>query len=99
MKNYHVYIMASLSKVIYVGVTSDLDRRVSQHKLGTIPGFTSRYKVNRLVYSEHFGQIRDAIAREKAIKGWRRERKVTLIQQENPSWTGLAEECVPMDLR
>ena len=86
--------MASLSKVLYVGVTSDLDRRVSQHKLGTISGFTSRYKITRLMHSEHFGQIRDAIDREKEIKGWRREKKVALIERENPSWKDFAEDCV-----
>lgn len=94
MKNYHVYIMASLSKVLYVGVTSDLDRRVSQHKLGTIHGFTSRYRVTRLVHSEHFGNIRDAIEREKEIKKWRREKKIALIERDNRSWKDLAEDWV-----
>ena len=94
MKNYHVYIMASVSKVLYVGVTSDLGRRVSQHKLGEVPGFTSRYKATRLVHTENFGDIRDAIAREKEIKGWRREKKVALIEAENPSWKDLAEDWV-----
>ena len=86
--------MASLSRVLYVGVTSDIDRRVSQHKLGIHKGFTSRYKVTRLVYSEHHGNIRDAIAREKEIKGWRRDKKVKLIEGYNPHWKDLAEGWV-----
>jgi len=86
--------MASLSKVLYVGVTGDIDRRVSQHKLGTVPGFTSRYRVTRLVRSEHFGNVRDAIEREKEIKKWRREKKVALIETDNPSWRDLAEDWV-----
>ncbi|GMU90971.1 MAG: hypothetical protein AMXMBFR4_00290 [Candidatus Hydrogenedentota bacterium] len=73
-RHYYVYIMASLSKVLYVGVTNNLDRRVYEHKQGQTPGFTSRYKVNRLVYFEVFNDIRYAIMREKQIKSWRRER-------------------------
>jgi putative endonuclease len=83
--------MASLSRVTYVGVTSDLEKRVFQHKHGTVPGFTSKYQINRLVYLESFGDIRDAIAREKEIKGWRREKKVALIVEKNPTWADIAE--------
>lgn len=86
--------MASLSRVLYVGVTSDIDRRVSLHKLGVYKGVTSRYRVTRLVYSEHHGNIRDAIAREKEIKGWRREKKIALIEGYNPRWKDLAEDWV-----
>ena len=90
MKTYYVYIMASLSKVIYTGVTNNLERRVAEHKHKTNPGFTSRYNVNRLVYFETFGEIMDAIAREKQIKGWKRFKKIDLIESENASWDDLS---------
>ena len=86
MRTYYVYIMASRSRVLYTGVTNDLARRVEEHKLGLVPGFTSTYRVTRLVYFEEFADVRDAIAREKAIKGWVRARKVGLIEEHNPTW-------------
>src|SRR5881409_4149720 len=86
MRSYCVYIMASRSRVLYTGVTNDLVRRVDEHKRGLTPGFTSRYRVSRLVYFEAFGDVRDAIAREKQLKGWLRARKMRLIEQKNPSW-------------
>jgi len=76
---------------LYVGVTNDLARRVNEHKQGLIAGFTSRYRVTRLVYFEEFADIRDAIAREKEIKGWKRSRKTSLIERRNPTWEDLAE--------
>ena len=79
MKTYHVYIMASASRVLYIGVTGDLLRRVREHKEMRVPGFTARYRVTELVYFEAFGDIRIAIAREKQIKGWLRVRKIALI--------------------
>jgi putative endonuclease len=90
-RTFFVYIMSSLGRVIYVGVTGDLDRRVFEHKHGTVPGFTSRYRVDRLVYVEAFANPRDAISREKEIKGWRREKKVAMIVKKNPTWADLAE--------
>ena len=69
MRTYWVYIMASLSRVLYTGVTNDVGRRVNEHKQGLIAGFTRRYRITRLVYFEEHGDIRDAIAREKQIKG------------------------------
>jgi putative endonuclease len=87
----YTYIMASRSRVLYVGVTNDLARRVNEHKQGLIAGFTSRYRVTRLVYFEEFADIRDAIAREKEIKGWKRSRKTSLIERRNPTWEDLAE--------
>jgi len=90
MRLYSVYIMASRSRVLYVGVTNDLARRVGEHKRG-FGGFTSRYRVTRLVHREEFSHIKDAIAREKALKGWRRSRKVALIEGSNPTWRDLAE--------
>lgn len=91
MKNFYVYIMASYRKTLYVGVTSDLLKRVSQHKLKTFPtSFTAKYRVTRLVYYEVFRNPREAIAREKQIKGWRRSKKIYLIEGENPNWNDLS---------
>lgn len=90
MRTFYVYIMASRSRVLYVGVTNDLARRVDEHKQGSIPGFTTRYRVTRLVYFEEFADIRDAIAREKEIKGWVRTRKSRLIESRNPTWENLS---------
>jgi putative endonuclease len=89
---FYVYIVASKSRVIYVGVCRSIHKRVWQHKQGEMPGFTKQYKVNRLVYFERFVNVNSAIAREKEIKGWRREKKVKLIEAENPTWDDLAEE-------
>ncbi|HVH68600.1 MAG TPA: GIY-YIG nuclease family protein, partial [Gemmatimonadales bacterium] len=72
--------MASRSRVLYTGVTSDLARRVDEHKQGLVAGFTRKYRVTRLVYFEEFADIRDAIAREKEIKGWKRSRKLKLVE-------------------
>ncbi len=88
---YYVYILASLSKVLYVGVTHELRQRVLQHKLGLHDGFTKRYKVNRLVYWEYFTNINKAIAREKELKGWNRIKKIELIEKENKQWNDLFE--------
>jgi len=92
VKTYHVYIMASASRVLYIGVTGDLLRRVMEHKQRRVPGFTARYRVTELAYFEAFGDIRIAIAREKQIKGWLRERKIALIKSFNPHWRDLAAE-------
>ena len=73
------------------GVTNDLPRRVQEHTQGLIPGFTQKYRVTRLVYFEQFGEIREAIAREKQIKGWVPARKLKLIEAANPIWEDLAE--------
>jgi len=88
---YWVYVLASRSRVLYTGVTNDLPRRVQEHTQGLIPGFTQKYRVTRLVYFEQFGEIREAIAREKQIKGWVRARKLKLIEAANPIWEDLAE--------
>lgn len=74
-----VYIMASRAKTLYIGVTSDIQRRAWEHKAGTTAGFTSRYNVNRLVYYEDNESMQDAIQREKQLKGWLRRKKVALI--------------------
>ena len=90
--NYYVYIVASPSRTIYTGVTNDLERRMWEHKQNRVKGFTSKYGVNRLVYFEEHRTIDDAIAREKQIKGWRREKKIALIEAENPKWRDLGHD-------
>lgn len=92
MKTYYVYIMASKSRTLYVGVTNNLERRVLQHRRKLLPGFTSRYNIIRLVYFEVFGEIRTAIAREKQIKSWGRMKKVSLIESANRDWKDLSAE-------
>lgn len=90
---YFVYILSSISRVIYVGVTNDLYDRVKKHKTGEdSKTFTKRYKINRLVYYETFQSIQKAIKREKQIKSWRREKKVRLIESVNPAWKDLSRE-------
>jgi putative endonuclease len=90
-KSYSVYIMSNESKMLYVGVTNDLHKRVFQHKSKLIPGFAQKYNLYKLVYFEQFGDIRAAIAREKEIKGWLRSKKVALIVGMNPLWKDLTE--------
>jgi putative endonuclease len=85
-----VYILASQPRgTIYIGVTSDLLARLYQHRESTVPGFTSRYRVFRLVRFEMFGDMEAAIAREKQLKRWHRQWKINLIEQNNPHWLDL----------
>ena len=86
---YYVYILASRSRNLYIGVTGDVDRRIFEHKQKLTPGFSSRYNIDRLVHYEIYGNVRRAIAREKELKGWRREKKIVLIERENPTWDDL----------
>jgi putative endonuclease len=88
----HVYILSSANAVSYTGVTNNLERRVTEHKHELSVGFTKRYGVARLVYLEGFGDIRDAISREKQIKRWRREKKLALIRSINPKFHDLSED-------
>jgi len=83
--------MASVSRVIYVGVTNDLERRIWEHKQELVEGFTKRYKCTKLVWSEEFREIRDAIACEKQLKGLLRVKKIALIEVKNPYWRDLSE--------
>jgi len=92
VKTYYVYIMTNKSRTLYTGVTGNLEKRVSQHKLKLIPGFTSRYHLARLVYYETCNDVRAAIQREKQIKGWLRAKKVALIIAHNPAWRDLSED-------
>jgi len=91
-KLYYVYIMASSTGTLYVGVTNNIYQRVHQHQEGLVDGFTKKYAVNRLVYFEVFHYIGNAIAREKEIKSWRRSKKVGLIESLNPSWRDLSKD-------
>jgi putative endonuclease len=92
MKTYYVYIMSSKTGTLYAGITSDIKKRIYEHKKNLIPGFTDKYNVDRLVYIETFGDALSAIAREKQIKRWRREKKVLLIDSTNPRWVDLAAD-------
>ena len=90
-RTYFVYIMTNRSRTLYTGITNHMQRRVQQHKDG-LGEFTSRYKLDRLVYFERFNDVRNAIAREKQIKGWTRARKIALIVSVNPTWRDLSED-------
>ncbi|MBC8214954.1 MAG: GIY-YIG nuclease family protein [Candidatus Marinimicrobia bacterium] len=84
--------MASLNRRIYTGVTSDLESRVWQHKSKTMDGFTKRYNITRLVYYDETNDVWEALEYEKRIKGWRREKKIRLIEEQNKGWLDLAEQ-------
>ena len=92
MKTYYVYIMSNKSRTLYTGITSRLYSRVFEHKNKVLAGFTARYQFDMLVYYEEFELVTDAIAREKEIKGWGREKKLHLILAENPDWADLSAE-------
>ena len=92
MKTFHVYILASRTRVLYVGITSDMTKRLYEHKNKLVPGFTSSYNVDRLVYIESTEDAVAAITREKQIKGWLRKKKTALIEAENPQWLDLSEQ-------
>ncbi len=89
-KSYYVYILTNRSGTLYIGMTNDLFRRIYEHKEKIIPGFSSRYNLDRLVYFEETDDVNQAILREKEIKGWLRRKKVQLIEQRNPDWEDLA---------
>jgi putative endonuclease len=89
---YWVYIVASRSGTLYIGITNSIDRRMREHKSGEIEGFCSKYHCDRLVYFEIFDDVHKAIGREKQLKGWRREKKIGLIEGRNPRWEDFAEK-------
>jgi putative endonuclease len=93
-RQFSVYILANVNRRLYVGITGNLTRRIFQHRTGTLPGFARRYGITRLVYVEMTSTARDAIAREKQIKGWLRHKKIALIQSQNPEWRDLAEDAL-----
>ena len=91
MKQYYVYIMASRSRTLYIGMTSDLAYRVAQHKQKRFAdSFTAKYNVTRLVYFEVFGDSYSAAVRERQLKKWRRAKKIALIESINPDWRDLS---------
>ena len=92
MKVGYTYIMGSHTGTLYVGVTSDIDIRVRQHKNGTFKGFSKEHGCTRLLYYEAHESILESIAREKQLKGWRREKKLNLIRTQNPTFKDLAEQ-------
>jgi putative endonuclease len=100
--SYCTYMMASRSHTLYVGVTGDLLKRIFQHKWREHDGFTARYNCDRLVWFERHQDVQAAIAREKELKGWRRSKKIALIESMNPTWTDLSRnwyDCEPADYR
>jgi putative endonuclease len=94
MGEYFVYILASKRGVLYIGITNDLLRRAAKHRKGVTPGFTSRYRVRRLVYFEAYSAAGQAINREKQLKGWTRERKLKLVSKTNPLLADLYPQLV-----
>lgn len=94
-RTYSVYILASQRNgTLYTGVAGDLAARVHQHKSGTFGGFTKKYGVNQLVYVEPYSDVYEALAREKAIKKWRRAWKLELIERDNPVWRDLSDDLI-----
>ena len=92
MKTYYVYIMTNHSKTLYTGITSDIIKRVYEHKQKLLEGFTKKYNITKLVYFENTTDVMVAISREKQIKGWLRRKKIALIESVNPSWKDLSED-------
>ena len=93
MGSYYVYLMTNWNnKVMYLGVTNDLERRVYEHKNKLHKGFTEKYNINKLVYFEETSDVTEAITREKEIKKWRREKKNALVERINPKWKDLSED-------
>lgn len=85
--NYYIYILVNINnKVLYVGVTNNLEKRIREHKSGTIEGFTKKYNIHKLVYYETYSDIKEAINREKQLKGWSRDKKNQIIGKNNPEW-------------
>ena len=92
---YYVYILASKRNgTLYIGVTSDLVKRVYEHKQGFVGGFTKKYNVHQLVYLEETGDVNSAIRREKQLKKWKRQWKIELIEKSNPEWRDLYYEII-----
>ena len=91
--DFWVYIMTNQhDSVLYIGMTNDLSRRISEHRSGEISGFTADYQCHKLVYHEHYSEVEEAIAREKQLKKWSRGKKVNVIERLNPRWIDLADD-------
>lgn len=93
MHNYYIYILTNdFGNVMYVGMTNNLERRIAEHQQGLMEGFSKKYNLKRLVYYEHTNDVNVAIAREKEVKKWRREKKNSLVETLNPKWKDLSED-------
>jgi putative endonuclease len=93
MKTYYIYILASKRNgTLYIGMTNDLTRRISEHKSGSVEGFTKKYSIDKLVYYESTTDVNSAILREKQLKKWKRQWKIDLIEKSNPEWRDLSED-------
>jgi putative endonuclease len=92
---YYVYILSNKSRMLYVGVTNDLERRLYEHRMKLVPGFTERFGLTNLVYYESTADVRSTIEREKEIKGWVRRKKTALIHSLNPEWKDLSGQWNP----
>ena len=91
--DYWVYILSNKHRTtLHIGITNNISRRLFQHRYGDVGGFTKRYHPNRVVWVEHFRNVNDAIACEKKLKGWRRSRKIALIERTNPRWLDLSDD-------
>ena len=91
-KQYFVYILTNYSRTLYIGITSNLRKRIWEHKNKVVEGFTKKYNIDQLVYYEQTENVMSAIEREKQLKRWRREKKIKLIEENNPLWLDLASE-------
>lgn len=100
MRDYYVYILTNWNhKVMYVGVTGHLTRRLYEHREQLVEGFTKKYNLHKLVYVEHTQDVQEALARERQLKGWRREKKNALVAAVNPEWKDLAPDVLPDRLK
>ena len=94
MRIFHVYILSNQSRTLYVGMTGNMTQRMEQHRDGRVPGFTSRYRVDRLVYFEEAGDAYAAATRDKQLKGWPRKWKLGLVDEFNPRWRDLTVDLL-----
>lgn len=91
--NYYVYLVTNRKHgALYIGVTNNLERRLSEHKQGEVKGFTQKYQISKLVYYEHFTSVTAAIGREKELKKWKRQWKINLFEKNNPDWDDISVE-------
>jgi len=89
---YYVYILSNVSRTLYIGFTSNLEKRMYEHRMKLVDGFTRRYNVTMLAYFEQTNDPEAALLRERELKGWRREKKIALIESSNPTWSDLSQE-------
>jgi putative endonuclease len=92
VRDYYVYILSNVSRTLYVGFTSNLEKRMYEHRMKLVDGFTRRYNITMLVYFGQTSDVESALMRERELKGWRRDKKVSLIETMNPAWRDLSQE-------